>query len=221
MSVHLQNELKKLKNKMFAQCTLVEERLRSAIRSLLNKDKELAKIIVDGDRDIDCREIEIEEDCLKMLALYQPVATDLRMIISILKINSDLERVGDLAQNIAQRSVTLADIEGSEPDFDFSAMTNIALQMLNDSIDSLVDLDMKKARSVIDRDQGIDDMNSMMYSIFVSEVKKDPSKMERYLNYLSVSRYLERIADHATNISEDVIYMIEGTIVRHSEKDQE
>ena len=217
MSIHLQNELRKLKKKIFSQCTVVEENLRFAIKSLLDKDKQLADKVIAKDNEIDSFEIEIEEDCLKMLALYQPVATDLRMIVSILKINSDLERVGDLAENIAQRSKTLADIEGEIPDFDFNDMCNISLKMLNDSIDSLVDLDIKKAQVVIDTDNEIDDMNSKMYDIFVDEVTKDPKKMKFYLNYLSVSRHLERIADHATNISEDVIYMIEGTIVRHAD----
>ncbi|MDA3885901.1 MAG: phosphate signaling complex protein PhoU [Candidatus Delongbacteria bacterium] len=215
MSIYLQNELRKLKKKIFSQCTIVEENLRFAIKSLLSKDILLAEKVIEKDTQIDNFEIEIEEDCLKMLALYQPVATDLRLIVSILKINTDLERVGDLAQNIGQRAKKLALIEGEVPDFDFNDMCNIALKMLNDSIDSLVDLDMKKAQNVIDTDNEIDAMNSRMYDIFVEQVSKDPHKMKLYLNYLSVSRYLERIADHATNISEDVIYMIEGTIVRH------
>lgn len=215
MSIYLQNELRKLKKKIFSQCTIVEENLRFAIKSLLSKDILLAEKVIEKDTQIDNFEIEIEEDCLKMLALYQPVATDLRLIVSILKINTDLERVGDLAQNIGQRAKKLALIEGEVRDFDFNDMCNIALKMLNDSIDSLVDLDMKKAQNVIDTDNEIDAMNSRMYDIFVEQVSKDPHKMKLYLNYLSVSRYLERIADHATNISEDVIYMIEGTIVRH------
>ncbi|MBN2789952.1 MAG: phosphate signaling complex protein PhoU [Candidatus Delongbacteria bacterium] len=217
MSIYLQNELRKLKKKIFSQCTVVEESLRFAIKALLNKDGDTADKVIEKDDQIDRFEIEIEEDCLKMLALYQPVATDLRLIVSILKINSDLERVGDLAQNIAQRAKALVNLEGEIPDFDFNGMCNLSLKMLNDSIDSLVDLDMQKAQAVIDTDNEIDDMNSRMYDIFVEQVSKDPHKMKLYLNYLSVSRYLERIADHATNISEDVIYMIEGTIVRHAE----
>lgn len=216
MSIHLQNELKKLQRKMFSQCTIVEESLKYAIKSLINKDKTLANEVIAKDDYIDSMEIEIEEDCLKMLALYQPVAIDLRMIVSILKINSDLERVGDLAQNIAKRSKALVDIEGEIPDFNFNDMCNIALKMLNDSIDSLIDLDLDKAKRVIDADFEIDEMNSEMYQIFLDTISENPEKAKLYLNYLSVSRYLERIADHATNISEDVIYMINGTIVRHS-----
>ncbi|MGH8015609.1 MAG: phosphate signaling complex protein PhoU, partial [Candidatus Zixiibacteriota bacterium] len=148
-------------------------------------------------------------------ALYQPVATDLRFIIAILKINSDIERIGDLAVNIAQRAKTLAESKNKTMPFDLSGMFRLTTSMVKKSTDALVLLDSSLARDVGAMDDKIDDLHKGAYKTVEAEIVKDPQSVEYFINLLGVSRYLERIADHATNIAEDVVYLVEGTIVRH------
>jgi phosphate transport system protein len=160
-------------------------------------------------------EVQIEENCLKTLALHQPVAIDLRFIIAVLKINSDLERVGDLAVNVAERAAFLATQPPVDISFDFQAMARKAQEMLKRSLDSLVNLSAAQAREVLLGDDEIDVMNRRMYLIVQDAIRTHPDQTESLIHMLSASRHLERIADHATNVAEDVIYMIEGVIVRH------
>lgn len=217
MSKHFQKELDGLQKKMLSLCTIVEESLRYALKSVTERNEKLAAQVIDGDSRIDAMEIEVEEECLKILALYQPVAVDLRSIVSILKINNDLERIGDLAVNIAERSLYLIRGEKARSiDFDFDRMFEQAIYLLKNSLDSLINWDSALARRVCTEDEILDNYNRDMLKIFEKEVSETPDKVDILLQYLSISRHLERIGDHATNIAEDAVYMIEGDIIRHS-----
>ena len=215
MSKHLQNEMERLKKKILALTAMVEEAVHKAVEAVDTRNAELAKQIVDGDSVIDQMEVEIEEECLKLLALYQPVATDLRLIIVVLKINNDIERVGDLAVNIAERALALCNEPQIAVPFNFADMRTNALGMLDDSLQALIDMDAQRARQVPIMDDKVDALNREMYAQVSAAVREHPDHIERLLSYLSVSRHLERIADYATNIAEDVTYLMEGEIVRH------
>jgi phosphate transport system protein len=194
---------------------IVESCLQKAVKSIEDRDAALAQEVIDGDIEIDRAEVEIEEDCLKILALHQPVAIDLRLVIAALKINNDIERIGDLGVNIAERAIFLAGHEPIEIPFDWGEMREKAMSMLARSLDALMKMDAEKAHAVRNSDDEIDELNRQMYTKVSRAVRKDPDHVERLLSYLSACRHLERIADYATNIAEDVIYMIEGEIVRH------
>ncbi|MFZ2960987.1 MAG: phosphate signaling complex protein PhoU [Candidatus Ozemobacteraceae bacterium] len=215
MSRHLSNEIEKLKNKILALAGLVEARIHLAVKSLEDLNPTIAQQIIDADTEIDQTEVEIEEECLKILALHQPVAIDLRIIISALKINVDLERIGDLAVNIAERTLSLCNKPPIKLSFDFAEIRRKSLSMLKDSLDSLMRLDTDLAKKVRNSDDEVDQINRQMYLNVATEGQKYPDQIDRLLSYLSVSRHLERVADYATNIAEDVIYLVEGTIVRH------
>jgi phosphate transport system protein len=215
MSKHLQQEIQKLHEKLLALVAIAKAAVEKAVRSVDERNAELAKSIVDGDDGIDHAEVDLEEDCLKILALYQPVATDLRLIISVMKINNDIERIGDLAVNIAERALFLCTQPPVEAPSDLAAMRAKALAMLTASLDSLVRQDTKLAREVRAADDEVDEINRQVFGEFSAAVRRSPDQVESLLSYLSVGRHLERIADYATNIAEDVIYLTEGEIVRH------
>jgi phosphate transport system protein len=215
MTRHFNTEIENLKKKILTLGTVVEESLHKAMRAVDERDAKLARKIVDDDEEIDRMEVELEEDCLKVLALYQPVAIDLRYIVAILKINNDLERIGDLAVNLAQRAEYLSARERVEISFDYLDMARKVERMLKDSLDALVNLDAKLAREVWATDDEVDDLYRQMFGLVQEYILADPDQMDQYLQYVSVARYLERVADHATNIAEDVIYMVTGEIVRH------
>jgi phosphate transport system protein len=215
MPRHFSTEIENLKKKILTLGTVVEESLHKAMRAVDERDARLARKIVDDDEEVDRMEVELEEDCLKVLALYQPVAIDLRYIVAILKINSDLERIGDLAVNLAQRAEYLSTRERVEISFDYREMARKVERMLKDSLDALVNLDAKLAREVWATDDEVDSLYRQMFALVQEYIRADPDQMDQYLQYLSVARYLERAADHATNIAEDVIYMVAGEIVRH------
>jgi phosphate transport system protein len=160
-------------------------------------------------------EVDLEEDCLKILALYQPVATDLRVIVSVMKINNDIERIGDLAVNIAERTLFLCTKGPVEAPSDLAEMRSKALAMLTRSLEALVRMDTKCARDVRTSDDEVDALNRKLFQEFAAAVRRNPDHVECLLSYLLVGRHLERIADYATNIAEDVIYLMEGEIVRH------
>jgi phosphate transport system protein len=215
MSIHLINEIEKLKKMILSLSAMAEERVQRAVKALEGRDEALAQRVVDSDYEIDKKEVDVEEECLKILALHQPVAIDLRLIIAVLKINNDLERVADLAVNIAERAVFLATQPRLPMWFNFSQMAEMAQAMLHKSLDALVNLDAKLAREVCAEDDEVDAMNRQTYLQVQDGIRRHPERMESLIHLLSVSRHLERIADHATNIAEDVIYMCEGEIVRH------
>lgn len=215
MAVHLRREIENLKKEILTLGAMVESAVREATAAIVNRDEALARHIIDNDFRIDEMELQVEESCLKLLALYQPVATDLRFIIAVLKINNDLERVGDLAVNVAERAAFLATQPPVRVSLDFQTMAGKAQNMLKTSLDGLVNLSASQARAVLIGDDEIDAMNRQMYVLIQQAIKARPEETEPLIHLLSVSRHLERIADHATNIAEDVIYMIEGAIVRH------
>ena len=221
MPRHLQNEMEKLKKKILSLTAMVENDVQKAVQSLGERNHRLAQEVIDADEEIDRDEVDIEEDCLKILALNQPVATDLRFLIAVLKINNDIERVGDLAVNIAERTIFLCGQPQIEAPFDFSDMKKKALAMLSGSLDALMKMDAELARRVREQDDEVDEINRQMYLQVGAAVRKNPDHVERLMSYLSVSRHLERIADYATNICEDVIYLVEGEIVRHKHAAQD
>jgi phosphate transport system protein len=215
MSAHLRKEIENLKKDILALGAMVELAVREATTAIVNRDEHLAWGVIEQDIGIDEMEVQVEETCLKIMALYQPVATDLRFIIAVLKINNDLERVGDLAVNVAERAAFLAGQVPVDISFDFEAMASEAQQMLKNSLDALVNLSIEQAYEVMASDNRIDARNRQMYLIVQDAVRTHPDQAESLIHLLSASRHLERIADHATNIAEDVIYMIAGEIVRH------
>lgn len=215
MAQHLQREIEKLKKSILSVGTLVEESLRRSVRAFLERDPEMAQSIIDDDNVIDQAEVEVEEECLKILALHQPVAIDLRFIISVLKINNDLERIGDLAANIAERAKFLSTRPPIEVPDSIPKMAQLVQEMLKKSLDALVEMDTELATQVCEADDAVDDLHSGMYPIVQSRIEADAGNIAEWIQLLGISRYLERAADHTTNIAEDVVYMVEGEIHRH------
>ena len=219
MSIHLQKEIDNLKKLVFALGADVEDNFLKAVKALETRDTNQAEVIIKGDQLIDRREVDLEEECLKLLALHQPVAIDLRFVIAVLKINNELERIGDLAVNIAEQAVFLASQAPVDVPFDYMGMAEKTKTMLRNSLQSLVNMDTALAREVCIADDEVDAINREMYGQVQDGIRSDINKLERLIHYLSAARHLERIADAATNIAEDVIYMVDGEIVRHSTED--
>lgn len=220
MPKRLQKELEKIKKRVLSLCAIVEERVRTAKKSVETWDADLAEEIIMKDYEIDEIEVEIEEECLKILALHQPVAVDLRFLIAVIKINNDLERIGDEAANLAKRVENLSRRRRLELTFDYSTMAEMVLSMLRMSIDSLVNLDQKLAFQVLSLDNEVDRMYREIYDKVKAAISERPEYVGYMINLNAISRHLERIGDHCTNIAEEVIYLIEGEIVRHAKRDQ-
>ena len=210
-------ELNQIKRRILSLGTLVEERVRMAVTAVENKDARGAEEIIEKDYEIDEMEVEIEEECLKVLALHQPVAVDLRFLVTVIKINGELERIGDQAVNIAQRVGVLAKQSNPSFEYDYSTMAEKAEAMLRMSLDALVNLDNDMAFKVLVLDDEVDKIQKDAYDQIKSTMKTNPEQMGYLINLLLVSRHLERLADHATNIAESVIYLIEGEIIRHAQ----
>ncbi len=215
MSKHLFRDLDNLKKQVLAVGGVVENAVNKAVTALTERRIALAGEIMRGDDKIDGMEVELEENCLKVLALHQPVATDLRFLIVVMKVNNDLERMGDLAVNIAERASYLASHEPIGVALDFSQMGNKVYKMVHDSLDALVNFDARLARQVWCSDDEVDVMNRKMFIQLQNLMKDDPRTIKRAIHALSASRHLERIADLATNIAEDIIFMVEGEVIRH------
>jgi phosphate transport system protein len=215
MTKQFHREIDKLKKLILTLGTMAEEEVRMAIKAIELKDAEIAKKIIKDDFNIDEMEVEIEEECLKVLALHQPVAVDLRFIIAVIKINNDLERIGDEAVNIAERVESLAKRKSSSFYYDYSQMAQKAEGMLKMSLDALVNLDVDLAFKVLIKDDEVDNIQSEVYQLTKQALREHTDDVPYLINQYLISRHLERIADHATNIAEEVIYLIEGEIVRH------
>ena len=213
---HMQNEIQKLKKTILNLGKSVEDTLQMAVTALEQRDQILAQRVIEQDENVDRAEVELEEDCLKILALHQPVANDLRFVVSVLKINNDLERIGDLAVNIAERAIRLASHPNVNIPFDFSSMADKVQAMLRNTLKAVVNMDLSQAQQVSEADDEIDTLHSSVYDIVSASIRKDVDNIDSYIQFIVISRALERIADHATNIAEDVVYMIEGEIVRHA-----
>ncbi len=217
---HFSRELEKIKKQILSLGAMVEERVRMALNAFDDNDAELARQIVETDYEIDEMEVEIEEECLKILALHQPVAVDLRFLIAVIKINNDLERIGDQAVNIAERVDVIAKRDLSDSFFDYSAMGEKAQNMLKTSLDALVNMDADLAFKVVMLDDEVDQIKREAYDRIKQAMKENPDKIGFLINLLLISRHIERLADHATNIAEEVIYLIEGEIIRHAPYDK-
>ena len=217
MPKHFHRELEKLKKRILSLGAMVEERVHMATKAIENRDSNLADNIIKSDYEIDEMEVDVEEECLKILALYQPVAVDLRFITSVIKINNDLERIADEAVNIARGIKYISKGKKLHFDFDFYSMAEKAEAMLKKSLDALVNLDMDLAFKVCLLDDEVDKINAEAHRMVKNAIKDTPDHVESFINLLLISRHLERIADHASNIAEEVIYLIEGEIVRHGD----
>jgi phosphate transport system protein len=213
--VRLTVEIERLKKNILSLSAVVEDAVRKAVTAAEHRDPIMAQSVIAGDKRIDILEVELEEECLKILALHQPVAMDLRFIIAILKINNDLERTGDLAVNIAERAVFLADHKDVAPPPTLFELAGKTQEMLHKSLDALVNTDTALATEVLETDDEVDAIHRGMYGVVQRRAVANPSDIAGLFQWLSVSRYLERIADQATNIAEDVIYMMQGEIIRH------
>ncbi|NDC54659.1 MAG: phosphate transport system regulatory protein PhoU [Planctomycetia bacterium] len=219
MTRHIERQIDHLKEKILRVGTLVEEAFSKSITALINRDTSLAQRVMSSDEEIDRMEVEVEEECLKILALYQPVAADLRFVVAVLKINNDLERMGDLARNIAKRVPQLA--AGAPVDLppEIRTMAMLAQEMVKQSLDSVVNADPTLARQVREEDDAVDAARQQIRRRILQGIKARPEQLENLLRVNSVSKHIERIADMATNVAEDVIYMVEGDIVRHRATD--
>ena len=219
MTRHIEHQIAQLKDSILRFGTIVEEAISRSNTALFKQDVELAQKVMANDGEIDRLKVELEEECLKILALYQPVAADLRFVVAVLKINNDLERIGDLASNIAK---TVSQLTTSGPfnlPEEISIMAKQAEEMVKNSLDAVVQADPDLARQVRDDDDVVDAGRQAVRTLVMQQIKKNPEKVESLLQINSVSKHLERIADMATNISEDVIYMVEGEIVRHRHRE--
>ena len=215
MSRHFDREIDHLKKKILAMSSVVEESIARAIAAVMKHDVVLAQQVAAGEDEIDQMEVDVEEDCLKILALHQPVAVDLRFVVAVLKINNDLERMADLAVNIARRAEYLASLPRFEVPPILEEMAHKTQSMVKQCLDALVEADVANARQVCLSDRDIDQYNRQMHVLIQDQIRATPDEVERLIHLLSVSRHLERIADLATNVAEDVIYSVEGEIVRH------
>ena len=217
MAKHLEKELERLKKLIYSLSASVEESLELAVKSIQDGDVELANKVIDSDKIIDDMEIEVEEECLKALALYQPVAIDLRFIIAVMKMNNDLERIGDLAADIAKNGISIQQSQKPRIPLDLHQMSYLVKAIVRKSLDALINIDPYLAREVISDDLEIDTMKAEMKAEIVEALQRDPELAETLMTMLAVTHRLERIGDHACNIAEDVIYMVEADIVRHQD----
>jgi len=210
-----QKELEELKENLLKMATLVEGTIHDAVQSLVKRDSELANEIFKREKQINDLELVIDEMCLKLLALRQPMAVDLRFITSAMKIITDLERMGDQAVNIAERALSLNQEPQLKPYIDLPRMAEIAQTMVKDVLDAFVNRDSKLARSVCERDDLVDGLNNQVVRELLTYMMSDPKTITRAVHLMIVARCLERIADHATNIAEDVIFMVDALVIKH------
>lgn len=215
MQRHFEKELEGLKTTLIKMGSLAEEAIGLSIQALLKQDAELAKRVIDSDRRINSLEIEVDNDIVDLLALQQPVAIDLRLILAATKINNDLERIGDHAVNIAESALAYCERRPEEPLLDLPRMAEHTQKMLRDAIDSFIHNDPHMGSTVLTVDDHVDELNREMTAEVIRLMRKDPSLIEGGLQILRVSRNLERVADLATNIAEEVIFIAEARVVKH------
>jgi phosphate transport system protein len=215
MRTHLQRDLEAVTKKLLAVGSIVEQATTRALNALIERKLEVARDVEAGDAEVDELEVEVEEDCLKILALHAPVAADLRIVIAYLKLNNDLERIGDLARNIAERAEFLATREPIGIPEQIPVMGRYVRDMLRECLDAVVHGDTQLARKVLDEDEKVDQLHKQVYGVIARRIAEAPQRSEELLQLLSVSRYLERMADQATNVAEDVVFMVEGQVIRH------
>ena len=216
MRIHLQRDIEKLKRRLLVLSTEVEEAVRQSIRALAERDASLARQVVEREIQTNSMEVDVEEDCLKILALHQPVAGDLRYIIAVLKMDRDLERIADLAAHIAERGLTLFEMPALDIPFRLDEMGVKVQAMLKKALDAFVSLNTEAAHEVCAMDGEINAIKKDTFRQVRQAVMEVPQKFDPLMQVMHISRHLERMADHATNIAEDLIYLVEGRIVRHT-----
>ena len=217
---HFAEELQELKSRLLVMGGLAEDRVRRAMQALVKRDRELIRDVVDGDQEINALHVEIDDRCFKLLALHQPMAVDLRVIVAGLKINTDLERVGDLAVNIAEAANRYVAHPPVKPLVDIPRMAILAQQMLRDALDAFVAQKPEVAQQVMAQDDGLDALKNQIFRELLTYMLGDPKTIEPGLDLILISRHLERVGDHATNIAEDVIFIVEAKDVRHHAGDR-
>jgi phosphate transport system protein len=217
---HFQEELEQLKARLLEMGGLAEDRVRLAVRGMVDRDHGLVERVLTSDTAINVLHIEIDDRCFKLLALHQPMAVDLRSIVSAVKINTDLERVGDLAVNIAEAARRYALHPPVKKLIDIPRMAVIAQTMLRDALDAFVRSDVQLAQRVLDEDDRLDDLKTQIFRELLTYMLQDPSTIEPALDLVLVSRHLERIGDHATNVAEDVIFIVSARDVRHHAQEE-
>ena len=212
---HFEEELAELKSKLLEMSGLVESAIFRSVTALTTLDPELAKSVISNEEKINLMEIEIDDAATRLLALHQPMASDLRFLTAAIKINNDLERMGDLAVKIAERALSLMEQPPVKPEIDIPQVARLAESMVRRSLDAFVKRDSELARSVLTADDEVDDLRSAIYEELIRNMQAEPATIPQCVNLMSVVRSLERIADHSTNIAEDVLYLVEGIDVRH------
>ena len=212
---HFEEELEHLKRRLLVMAGAAEEQVRRVVQSLVDRDRDLAEQVLNGDDPINRLHIEIDERCFRLLALYQPVATDLRMVVSGVKINGELERVGDFAVNIAEATLRYLDQPAVKPLIDIPRMGDIAQKMLRDALNAFVTQDVALAQEVLERDDSLDRLKDQVFRELLSFMLANPRLTESALDLILASRHLERVGDHATNIAEEAIFIVSGRDVRH------
>ena len=212
---HFEGDLDTLKHRLLHMGSLIEAQTHNALVSLMERRPELSRSVIEGDSAVNLLHMEIDDRCLKMLALQQPMATDLRLITSAMKMGADLERIGDQAVNIAETALRLQEEPPLRPIIDIAEMSEIAQKMTSDALDAFVRRDAVLARDVLMRDDRVDHMKDAVFRVLLTHMMADPGTIERALGLILISRNIERIADHATNIAEDVIFLVEAKDVRH------
>jgi phosphate transport system protein len=215
MAIHLQRDLDNLRRELVSLASLAEAAVHKAARALCERNAALARQVIAGDSQIDTEENQIDEGCLKILALHQPVAVDLRKIAAAMRINNDLERIGDLAEDIAERALHLCQLPPLPIPQKLKSMADLTTAMVRRSLDGFVDLDTTLANRVISLDDEVDRFNNEIIAELVETMTRQPATVPAALSLFSATRHLEQIADHATNIAEEVVYLVEGELVRH------
>jgi|FLOH01.1.fsa_nt_gi phosphate transport system protein len=216
MSKHLLRDISNLADQLILIGNRCEDAFGKAIESILARDAESARQIVEGDSVIDALEVQLEESALKILALYAPVASDLRFIVAAIKINNDLERIGDIASSIAKRAIDLDCLKPTSPPLDFAEMAQRTRVMVREAIQCMVQRDEQRARALMAMDDKVDDLNRKILASLEQRMAEEPEAVPALLRWANVARLVERIADYSTNIAEDIIYLEEGDIVRHA-----
>ncbi|MCB1197543.1 MAG: phosphate signaling complex protein PhoU [Bdellovibrionota bacterium] len=215
MSKHLRNDLQHLKKELLFIGMTVEEAVEKSMRAFRKGDVDTARKIIEDDEVINAKEVEIEEECLKLLALYQPVAKDLRFLATVIKINNDLERMGDISAKISKRTISMAKELPIELPDQLKEMIQVTKTMVKDSLDAFFRQDASDSRQICKRDVIVDKLNKEIFRLVREKMQADPNNIDQYLDIVTATKSIERIADLATNIAQDVVYMVEGEIIRH------
>jgi len=212
---HYEEELRQLQTRILEMGGFIEKQIASALTALVERDDDLARVTIDRDHTVNRMDVDIDDLCIRLLALHQPTARDLRLITTGLKITTDMERIGDMAVNVCERAIELNREPTLKPFIDIPRMAEVAQQMLRESLDAFVRQDSDLALKVCRDDDIIDELNGQLFRELLSYMMEDPKTVSRSIRLLFISKYFERIADHATNIAEMVIFMVKGKSIRH------